>query len=73
MKREQLTNVETEAQCQAWADQAMNSAKLIADIRSYPRSRNPYPNAQAAKADEMRIMHGLAQRIIALRSQQVTP
>jgi hypothetical protein len=66
MKREHLTNVETEAQCQELAHDAMMYSKWIVgaknDLYSTLR-RNVTGQVVADKAD----------RIIALRSQQVTP
>jgi hypothetical protein len=66
MTREQLTNVETEAQCQALSRSAFNISRCLS-IRGW------YPNLDMTANKAKRRLVALADRIIALRSQQVTP
>jgi hypothetical protein len=64
MKREQLTNVETEARCQALAVEGCRAGKWL----DYHRSRGKW-----ISRTDYNYVASVADKIISLRSQQVTP
>jgi len=76
MKREQLTNVETEAQCQALAELARQGCVTLDNIAPHTAGAGRCVRIRGwlytAQYYERNVI-ALADRIIALRSQQVTP
>jgi hypothetical protein len=71
MKREKLTNVETEAQCQELAADAARKSGYIHRTRMHLAQINPALGAGPQTG--MFEVRQMADRIISLRSQQVTP
>jgi hypothetical protein len=77
MKREQLTNVETEAQCQELADRACEDSRTwIYWMRLAKQCEREDEDATPEYGEAWHVEECIiaaANRIIALRSQQVTP